>query len=95
MLFVVYIFNHFQVYLATSRTCKYSKYVLICHLKSYGCILGMFEDAYIVDDYNLCKPYDPIIRLFLDFFFLKGTKMIGGYEMPFRLIKYIYQMCTK
>ena len=62
------IFNHFQVYLAASRTCKYNIYVFSMSFKnSYGCI-GIFGDTYFVDDYYLCKPYDPIIRLFMEFF---------------------------
>ena len=49
--YIVYFFNHFQVYLAASRTCKCNTYVFIIPLKnSYGCI-GIFGDIYIVDDY--------------------------------------------
>ena len=49
---ILFIFNHFQVNLAASRTCKRNIYVFSIPFKnSYGCI-GIFGDTYIVDDYN-------------------------------------------
>ena len=65
---IFFIFNHFQVYLTESRTCKINIYVFSTPFKSSYGYIGIFGDIYIVDDYNLCKPYDPIIRLFLDYF---------------------------
>ena len=49
--FMLFIFNHFQVHLAASRTCKYNIYVFSMPFKNrYGCI-GMFGVTYLVDDY--------------------------------------------
>ena len=49
---ILFIFIHFQVYLAASRTCKYNIYVFSMPFQNrYGCI-GIFGDTYIVDDYN-------------------------------------------
>ena len=81
---ILIVYNHFQVYLAGSRTCKWKIYVFSIPFKnSYGCI-GIFGDTYIIDDYNLCKPINPIIRLFLEFIWKEQIWFLGRYETPFR-----------
>ena len=57
---ILFIFKHYQVYLAASRTCKYNIYVFGMPFKnSYG-FIGIFGDTFIVDDYNKCKPYNQL-----------------------------------
>ena len=49
---IMFIFNHFQVYLAASCTCKRNIYVFSIPFKiSFGSI-GIFGYTYIVYDYN-------------------------------------------
>ena len=49
---LLFIFDHFQVYLAALRICKRNRYVFSIPFKnSYGCI-GIFGDTFIVDNYN-------------------------------------------
>ena len=65
IIIILFIFNHFQVYLAASHTCKWNIYDFSIPFKNtYGCIgiFGSHTLLIIITNVNL------IIKLFLEYF---------------------------